>query len=310
MDKKVIHVDLIIVGAGPAGLAAAIYASRSKLNCLVLENKIVGGQIRDSYKVDNYPGFSSITGEELSNNFEKHAVDSGAKLDQFDTIVSAKLSSKEKIIETSNAIYKPTAVIFATGSNNRLLPVPEENKFHGKGVHYCELCDGALYEGKNIIVVGGGNSAVEAATFLTKYAKTVTVVHQFDFLQANKTNQEELFKNPKIKVIWNSEIQHIIGEDSIEGVSIKNTKTNEISELKTEGIFVYIGRIPNTTLFSEYIDLDEWGYVLTDKNMHTNISGVYAAGDVRSKDIRQLTTAVSDGTIAALSAEKYIMQKK
>lgn len=310
MEKQTVSLDLIIIGAGPAGLAAAVYASRSKLDTLVLENKIVGGQVRDSYRVDNYPGFSYITGADLSNNFQQHALDSGAKIDEFDNIISLKLSSDEKIVETSKKIYKPLAIILATGSNNRLLPVPEETKFHGNGVHYCELCDGALYEGKDLIVVGGGNSAIEGAIVLSKFAKNLTIVHQFNYLQANKTNEEELSTKPNIKYIWNSEIRHVLGENSVEGVQIENVKTGELSEIKTDGVFVYIGRIANNELFKNYIKLDNWGHVLTNENMETNIKGVYAAGDLRSKTIRQLTTAVSDGTISALTAEKYIMERK
>ncbi|WP_138207514.1 NAD(P)/FAD-dependent oxidoreductase [Haloimpatiens lingqiaonensis] len=310
MEKQVINLDLIIVGAGPAGLAAAVYASRSKLDTLVLENKIIGGQVRDSYRVDNYPGFPYITGEDLSNNFQKHALEAGAKIDEFDNIVSMKLGSEEKIVETSKKIYKPHAVILATGSNNRLLPVPEEKKFHGNGVHYCELCDGALYEGKDLIVVGGGNSAIEGAIVLSKFAKNLNIIHQFDYLQANKTNEEELATKTNVKFIWNSEVRHVLGESSVTGVQIENVKTGELSEVKTDGVFVYIGRVANNELFKHYIKLDNWGHVLTNENMETNIKGVYAAGDLRSKTIRQLTTAVSDGTIAALAAEKYIMERK
>ena len=310
MNKAVENLDLVIIGSGPAGLTAAIYATRAKLNSIVLENEVVGGQITGTYTIENYPGFTSIGGAELAERMQNHALELGARIDEFDPIISVKLSDDEKIIETENKIYRPNAVIIASGSQSRRLPVPEEKNFYGKGIHYCELCDAALYEGKDLIAVGGGNSALEGALFLTKYAKSLTVVHQFDNFQGNKTNQELLLNNEKVKVIWDSEIRHVVGTDKIEAVTIENIKTKEISELKADGIFVFIGRIPATDLFKDSIKLNEWGYIKTDETMRTNIKGVYAAGDIRDKMFRQITTATADGTIAALMAERFITKKE
>ncbi|MFT8312843.1 MAG: thioredoxin-disulfide reductase [Clostridium sp.] len=304
--KEEKQLDLVIIGAGPAGLTAAIYALRAKLNTIVLENELVGGQIRETYTVENFPGFDVISGADLADNMEKHAKKVGADINEFGNIQRVKLTDDEKIIETDDTIYKTKAVIIATGAKARNLPIPEEEKLHGKVIHYCELCDGALYQGKDVVVVGGGNSAIEAAIFLTKYAKNITIVHQFDYFQAQKYSQDELFKHNNIKIIWDSEIRNIVGEDKIEKIIIENIKTKEKSDLKADGVFVYIGYEPKTELFKDYININKWGYIETDENMETNIKGVFAAGDVRNKTIRQLTTAVNDGTIAALMAEKYI----
>lgn len=310
MSKIEEKLDLVIIGSGPAGLTASIYATRSKLNSIVLENEVIGGQIVGTYSIENYPGFVSIGGAELAEKMHEHALKLGAGIDEFDPILSVNFSDEEKIIETENKIYKPKAVIIAAGSQARKLPVPEEAKFHGNGIHYCELCDAAMYEGKDVIAVGGGNSALEGIAFLAKYAKSITVVHQFDNFQGNKTNQDAVINNPKVKIIWDSEIRHALGEEKLEAVSIENLKNKEISEIKTDGIFVFIGRIPATDLFKNFIILNQWGYITTDENMKTNIKGVYAAGDIRDKMFRQITTATADGTIAALMAERFITKKE
>jgi thioredoxin reductase (NADPH) len=310
MNKPVENLDLVIIGSGPAGLTAAIYTTRAKLNSIVLENEIVGGQITGTYTIENYPGFTSIGGAELSERMQNHALGLGARIDEFDPIIDVKLSDDDKTIETQNKIYKTKTVIISAGSQSRRLPIPEEKNFYGKGIHYCELCDGALYEGKDLIAVGGGNSALEGALFLTKYAKSLTVVHQFDNFQGNKTNQELLLNNEKVKILWDSEIRHALGTNKIEAVTIENIKTKEITELKADGIFVFIGRIPATELFKDSVSLNQWGYIPTDENMRTNIKGVYAAGDIREKMFRQITTATADGTIAALMAERFLTKKE
>lgn len=309
MNKEEKALDLLIIGAGPAGLTAGIYAGRLKLNTLIIEDELIGGQIKESYIVENYPGFNSISGSELVDKFQQQAVNSGALIDEFDKIISVKLSNNDKIIETENYIYRPKAVIIASGAKRRELPIAEERKFHGKGIHYCELCDGALYEGKEIAVVGGGNSAVEAADFLSKYASKITLIHQFDHLQADKRNQEELFNNKKVTVMWNSEITSAVGDDSLKAVIVENRISKEASELKIDGVFVNIGMLPRTDLYRDLLDLDSFGNIIAGETCQTNIKGVFAAGDVRSKQFRQLTTAVSDGTVAALMAEKFIKNK-
>lgn len=310
MEKENKDIDILIIGAGPAGLTAAIYTSRLKLKTLVLEDEIIGGQIRDAYTIENYPGFKNITGVDLTKKMEEQAIASGAIIDEFDKIISIKLSNSEKIVETESHIYNAKVVIIASGAKRRELPIPEEKKFHGKGIHYCELCDGHMYDGKHIAVVGGGNSALLAVNFLSKYAEKITLVHQLDYFQAEKKIQDEVFKNPKVTILWNSEIKHAIGDNNISKISVENIKTKQETELSVDGIFVYIGFIPRTDLFKDYITLDKFGNILADETTKTNIDGVFAAGDVRSKSFRQLTTATADGTVAALMAEKFINAKE
>lgn len=304
--KPVIEKDLIVIGAGPAGLTAGIYAGRLKLDTLILENEIVGGQIRDAFLLENYPGFSSISGAELIDKMQAHAEESGAVIDEFDAIEKLQLTDDLKIIETSGAIYKPKSVIIASGAKKRLLPIPEEKKFHSRGIHYCELCDGHMYEGKEIAVVGGGNSALLAVKLLSKYATKITIVQQFDYFNAETKVQDEIFNNPKVEILWNSEIISASGSDHLEAIQIQNTKTKEVVTKNLTGVFVYIGYIPGTDLYKEFVTLDKFGNIDANESTETNIKGVFAAGDIRSKAFRQVTTAVSDGTVAALNAEKYI----
>ena len=309
MEKQTKELDLVIIGGGPAGLTAAIYGSRAKLDLLLLEDSLVGGQIRSTYTVDNYPGFQSVSGNELADKMQAQAESLGANIDEFDSIVSVSLSDDEKIIETESYIYKPKAVIIATGSTPRKLPVPEETTFSGKGIHYCAVCDGAMYEGKKIAIVGGGNSALEEALFLSKFGE-VTIIRRYDYFNGEKSTLEEVLNNDKIKILWNEDIKHVKGSNMVESVVIENTKTGEIKEISMDGVFVSIGTMPKTDLFKDYITLTKGGNIVTDEYMQTNIKGVYAAGDVRDKMFRQITTAVSDGTIASLMAEKYINDEK
>ena len=307
MSKETIHKDLIIIGSGPSGLTAGIYAGRSRLNTLILENEIVGGQITGTYLVENYPGFNAISGTELAQKMTDQAIKSGAVIDEYDPIVSITLTDTEKIIETSDKIYNATTVIIATGAKYKPLPVPEESKFHGKGIHYCELCDGEMYKDKHVLVVGGGNSAVEASIYLSKYASKITLIHRRDSFRAEKSIVEDALKNEKINILYNTEAISAIGDTKFEGVILKNNKSNKEYEYDVDGIFAYIGMIPKTELFKNDIELTDNGYINSDETTTTNIKGVFAAGDVRKKEFRQLTTAVSDGTIASLMAEKYIL---
>lgn len=308
MSKAEKDLDLLIIGAGPAGLTAGIYAARLNLKTLILEDELIGGQIRDSYIVENYPGFNKISGSDLIDKMQNQTTNLGATIDEFDKIISVKLTDEEKIIETQSFIYKPKTVIIAAGAKRRELPIAEEKKYHGRGIHYCEVCDGNLYSGKHIAVVGGGNSAVGAANFLLKYAAKITIIHQFDYLQADKKAQDDLIKSNKVDFIWDSEIRQALGDTKLESVIVENIKTKEKSELKFDGIFVYIGLIPRTDLYKDYLNIDKYGNIEAGETCETNIKGVFAAGDVRTKIFRQLTTAVSDGTVAALMAEKYISE--
>lgn len=308
MGKEKKQKELIIIGGGPAGLTAAIYGARAKLNMLLLEDQILGGQVRNSYTIENYPGFKTVTGTELADLMQQQAEELGAEIDEFDMIEKVDFSGEKKIIETSNYIYETDTVIISTGATPRKLPIPNEEKFSGKGIHYCAVCDGAMYEGKVIAVVGGGNSALEEALFLTKFAKKVYMIRRYDYFKGEKSTIDEVMNHPKIEVLFNEDLVDVEGKDFVEKAIIKNTKDNSEKELELDAIFAYIGTEPKTELFKEYINLNH-GYIPTDNNMKTNIEGVYAAGDVREKEFRQITTAVSDGTIAALQAEKYVVEK-
>ena len=308
MSKETKELDLIIIGAGPAGLTSAIYASRAKLKVLVLENATIGGQVRSSYTVENYPGFEVIEGNELADKMQNQATILGAEIDEFDPIINVKLTNEEKIVETEGYIYKTKAVILATGASPRKLPIKEEPDYAGKGIHYCAVCDGAMYEGKTIGVIGGGNSALEEALFLSKFGK-VKIIRRYDYFNGEKVTLEEVEKNENIDILYNEDIKYVRGEDKVESAVIENTKTKEQTEIHLDAIFVYIGSEPKTEFIKDQIKINDQGYIITDENMRTNVSGVFAAGDVREKTIRQITTAVSDGTIAALMAEKYINEK-
>jgi thioredoxin reductase (NADPH) len=310
MSKEVKNIDLMIIGGGPAGLTAAIYAARAKLDMILLENAVVGGQVRTSYTIENYPGFKTIEGGKLADIMQEQAEELGAKIDEFDLVQSAKLTDEEKVIETDSYIYKPNAVIIATGAMPKKLPIPNEEKFSSKGVHYCAVCDGAMYGDKIIAVVGGGNSALEEALFLTKFASKVIMIRRFDYFKGEKATIDEVLNHPKIEVLFNWDLVDVEGETYLEKAIIKNTQTNEQKEIQIDAVFGYIGTEPKTDYFKEDINLTKGGYIIADESTRTNVKGVYAAGDVREKQFRQITTAVADGTIAALDAEKYIVEKR
>ncbi|SHI89563.1 thioredoxin-disulfide reductase [Clostridium intestinale] len=310
MSKEVKNIDLMIIGGGPAGLTAAIYAARAKLDMILLENAVVGGQVRTSYTIENYPGFKTIEGGKLADIMQEQAEELGAKIDEFDLVQSAKLTDEEKIIETDSYIYKPKAVIIATGAMPKKLPIPNEEKFSSKGVHYCAVCDGAMYGDKIIAVVGGGNSALEEALFLTKFASKVIMIRRFDYFKGEKATIDEVLNHPKIEVLFNWDLVDVEGETYLEKAIIKNTQTNEQKEIQIDAVFGYIGTEPKTDYFKEDINLTKGGYIIADESTRTNVKGVYAAGDVREKQFRQITTAVADGTISALDAEKYIVEKR
>lgn len=308
MSKEIKKLDLIIIGGGPAGLTAAMYAARARLDALLLENEIVGGQVRNSYTIENYPGFKSVDGGELADIFQQQAEALGANIDEFDSIQKIDISNDKKIIETEKYIYEPKAVIIATGASPKRLPIPQEGKFSGRGIHYCAICDGAMYQGKKIAVVGGGNSALEESIFLTRFAEKVYLIRRYDYFKGEQALIDEVFKHPKIEVLLNEDLAEAKGKEFLESVTIKNTKTQEFSDLEVSAVFGCIGTAPRTEEIKGYLKLNEQGYIITDEDMQTNIEGVYAAGDVRQKRYRQITTAVADGTIALLNAEKYILK--
>lgn len=304
--------DVVIIGGGPAGLAAGLYSARAKMSTLILEKDKTGGQIVSTEEVANYPGsIQHATGPSLVARMVEQCKEFGAALEK-DKINEVKLQDKIKVLVGEKNTYQARAVIVASGASPRLLGVPGEKEFTGKGVSYCATCDADFFTDFEVFVIGGGDSAVEEAMFLTRFARKVTIVHRRDSLKAAKSIQEKAFKNPKIDFMWNSTIDEIKGDGIVEGVVFRNLETGEITEYQaneedgTFGIFVFVGYIPQTQVFKGILDMDEVGYFITDDNMKTNVPGVFAAGDCRVKSLRQVVTAVSDGAIAAVQAEKYI----
>jgi len=305
------ELDLLIIGGGVAGLTAGMYAGRMNLKTLILENELIGGQIVNAHGIENYPGFLSIKGSELVERIQEQATAAGAEIDEFDTILSVQLTAAEKIIETETMIYKPHAVIITSGMMRRKLPIAEEKKFLSRGIHYCELCDGHMYQNKIIAVVGGGNAAVDAANFLDKYAQKLYIIHRSPQLTADSVSQDKLLQNPKVTCFFNTNILKAEGSTSLESILLEDKNTHEQQTLKVDGIFVNIGVVPNSQLFKNDITIEKSsGHIIAGETCETNIPGVFAAGDIRTKQIRQLTTAAADGTVAALLAEKYIQQQK
>lgn len=305
MGKQHVHKNIVIIGAGMAGLTAALYAGRMNLSTVVLENGIVGGQIANATGIENYPGFAKVSGKELIETLQAQAESFGAVVDEFDTVQKVTLESTPKIVETDDYIYEADVVIIASGMTRRKLPLPEEARYANKGVHYCELCDGHSYQDKIIAVMGGGNAAVDAANFLTKYAKKLYLIHRSE-LRADEVSQKKLMENPKVEILLQTEIKALHGEGHLDSIDILDKKSGETRELAVDGIFVNIGVEPNTALFDSELQLDG-GRIPAGEDCRTKIPGVFAAGDIREKEIRQLTTAASDGTTAALLAEKYIV---
>jgi thioredoxin reductase (NADPH) len=300
--------DLVIVGAGPAGLTAAIYAARARLKTMVLDEGIPGGQVKTTHKVSNYPGFpEDVKGAELAALFAKQAERFGARIARAVEITEMDLKSQDKrfVLDEEEEIVAP-AVIVATGAKPRALGLPGESDFRGRGLSYCATCDGAYFEGKHIHVIGGGNSAVEESLFLTQFAASVTVIHQFDHFQAEAATAREALENPKIKVLWSHEPRAFLGDGSVDRLRIENLKTHETLEVNTDGVFIFVGMLPRTELLKGVVPLDPWGCVETDDSMATSVPGLYAAGDIRAKRFRQITTAVADGTIAALAVQKFL----
>lgn len=300
--------DVIIIGAGPAGLSAAIYSSRGGLKTAIFERAIVGGQITVTNEVENYPGFEEpLSGFDLTDKMRKQAERFGTHFID-ESVTAIGLEGLCKIIETHENKYRAKSIIICTGAHPRLLNVPGEEAFTGRGVSYCATCDGALYRDKIVAVIGGGDSAIEEGIFLTRFARKVYVIHRRDELRAQKIIQERAFHNPKMEFIWDTVVQEIRGEKKVEELELYNRKTQEITTIKADGAFIYVGILPNNDLLESRIELDSSGFVLTDEFMHTNVPGIYAAGDIRHTVLRQVVTAASDGAVAAWSAEKWIIE--
>jgi len=305
------HYDAIVIGAGPAGLTAGIYLSRARVRTLILNEGTVGGQMVLTHEIANYPGVESISGYQLSNIMKKQAKNFGCEIRANISINRLELNDPLKqVILADGTVYTADAIILSPGGRSRTLGVRGEDDFKGRGISYCATCDGDFFTDREIIVVGGGNSALEEAVSLTKYASRVTVVHQFNHFQAFEHAVEEASKNQKIGFLMESVVTGFNGNEKIESVDIKNLKTGEIINFKTDGAFIFIGYVPNTEFLKGLVSLNQWGEIIVDGNMSTNIDGVYAAGDSTAKKYRQVTTAVGDGTIAALAASAYINDLK
>lgn len=300
------HVKMVILGSGPAGLSAALYAARANLEPVVLTGMELGGQVSLTNTIENYPGFpEGVGGQELVDLFQKQAEKFGAHI-EYDSATEVNLSERPFWIKTYNAEYRADTLIIATGAQATQLNVPGEKELTGRGVSYCATCDGWFFKDKDVIVVGGGDSALEESLFLTRYAKSITIIHRRETLRAGVILQQRAFNHPKIKFIWDSAITEITGEESVKKVKIKNVKTNELSEIATDGVFIFIGHIPNTQIFADSLELDEHGYIKTDQRQLTNIPGVYVAGEAGDPDFRQVVTSAGMGAAAAMQAIRFL----
>ena len=299
---------VIIIGSGPAGLTAALYTARAQLEPLVFVGDTLGGQVAISSEIENYPGFpKGLTGPELGELFQKQAERFGARL-EYDTVTSLDLSVRPFKLTTYGGEYETHSLIIATGSSPRTLGVPGEEEFAGRGVSYCATCDGFFYRDKEIVMVGGGDAAVEEAMFLTKFATKVYQVHRRDQLRAERYMQERAFRNEKIEFIWDTVVEEIVGDGTVTSVRLRNVKTDKERLHPTQGVFVAIGHTPNTEFLGDQITLNERGYIITDERGRTNVPGVYAAGDVQDWQYRQIATSVGDGCRAAMEVEHYIAE--
>ncbi len=298
--------DAIILGAGPAGLTAGIYLSRAKQKVLILDSGTGGGQVMLTHAVANYPGMPETFGYKLASGMKEQAVSFGCEILTNQEISAMDLKSPEKRVTAGGETYKAASVIVAVGGKPRTLGLESEKRFQGTGISYCATCDGDFFTGEDIVVIGGGNSALEEAVSLTQYAKSVTIIHQFDHFQGYAYAIKAADENPKISFIMESVIEEFLGDEALTGVKIRSKKTGEVTTLKVTGVFIFIGYVPSTEPFADILELNNRKEIITDEDMATNIPGVFAAGDVRAKKFRQITTAVSDGTIAALSAMDYM----
>ncbi len=298
--------DIIVVGAGCAGLSAGLYAARAGLNTLIIEKMFPGGQITRTQSVENYPGFpEGVQGLDLAMMFKNHAERAGAVIETAE-VTGFDIEGAEKKIVTANNIYKAKTVVLAMGASHRELGLSSEKKFIGSGVSYCATCDGTFFRGKNVAVIGGGDTAVGDALYLAKLAKHVYLVHRRDELRAQKALQKTALQNELIEFVWDSEVLEIEGEDSINAIRVRNKKTFEERAIDVSGVFIAVGTSPHTQELTDIIDTDELGYIVTDNGMHTSIAGVFAAGDIVAKPLRQVVTAAADGAIAAFGARSYI----
>ena len=295
--------DMIIVGAGPAGLSAGLYAARSSMKVAIFERGLIGGQMAQTLEVENYPGYTQNDAFTLIEKMKSQAEGFGCTI--FQKSIS-KIDFQNKIVYAGEESFKTKTIVLAMGSQPKKIGIVGEEEYGGRGVSYCATCDGAFFRDKTVAVIGGGNSAVEEGCFLTKFAKKVFIIHRRDTLRATKIVQQIAFDNPKIEFVFNSTPQKVLGNDVVEGIEIKDVKTDKSRILKVDGVFFYVGILANTEIVGKQIKKDDIGFLVVDRRMRTGIDGVFAAGDVLSKELRQVVTAVADGAVAAVEAEKYL----
>jgi len=302
--------DVIIIGGGPAALSAAIYTCRALLKTLVLEKRYLGGQVSGTEMIENYPGFPSvISGIELTERMEAQAKRFGAEI-RYEEVSKLEVKDGLKIVTTDSDTYGTKIVILASGADPRKLGIPGEEEFYGRGVSYCATCDGAFYRGKNVVVVGGGDSAITEGIFLTKYAESVKIIHRRDVVKATKIYLDEAASNPKITMVLNTIVESIQGDEAVKGVIAKNLLTGEKSEIPCQGVFIFVGSLPNTGFLGNLLCVDAGCHIETDASMETSIEGIYAVGDVRKNSYKQIATAVGDGVTAAIAAEHKLAELK
>jgi len=312
--KEEIIYDAIIIGGGPAGLTAGIYLSRARMNTLLIEKAMPGGQAVLTEIIENYPGFpEGIGGSELMQKMEEQAVRFGLKIEYGEAAevrIKEGKEDKVKIVKINNQGYNTLAIILASGAEASKLGIPGEEELRGRGVSYCATCDAPFFKDQKIVVIGGGDTAIEEALYLTKFVRKVTIIHRRDRLRATKILQERVVANKKINFVWDSVVTKILGKEKVEGILVQNKKTSEEKEISCQGVFIFVGNIPNSKFLKELVKLDKRYYILTDDNMMTSQEGIYACGDVRKKILRQVVTACGEGATAAFAAQKYIEELK
>jgi thioredoxin reductase (NADPH) len=302
--------DLIIVGGGPAGLTAGLYGGRGRVDTILLEGALVGGQMTTTDEIDNYPGFpAGVTGAELTQLMEEQAKAFDCKIIS-ETVESIEAEGDIKTVRTGENTYKGRALVLCPGTEYRKLGIPGEKEFTGRGVSYCATCDAAFFKDGKIVVVGGGDWALTEALFLRKFAREITIIHRRDALRAEKIYQEKAFAEPRIDFLWDTVVEEIRGDQTVENVVVKNVKTEAVREIATDGVFMFVGVIPKTSFLQGVVELDQWGYIVADDACRASIEGVFAAGDARKSFLKQIATAVGDGATAAFAAEKYLEDKE
>ncbi|WP_069998632.1 thioredoxin-disulfide reductase [Cellulosilyticum sp. I15G10I2] len=300
--------DIIIIGGGPAGLTAAMYAGRAQLDTLVLEKQFQGGQMMNTNEVENYPGILQTTGPELSSVMYEHASQFGTQM-AYEEVVGIEVSESIKKVITTTETYETKTIILAMGAKPRQLGVEKEQDLWGRGVSYCAICDGGFFRDKEVAVVGGGDTAVEDALYLSRLAKKVYLIHRRDELRATQILQQRILAS-NVEIIWDSKVTKLYSEQALTGIEVTNIKTNQVKDIDIQGLFIAVGSVPATSLVSGHVSLNEQGYIIAGENCETNVEGVFAAGDIRQKELRQIVTAASDGAVSVYQAEKYILTRQ